>query len=108
MGRGRRRLKALNILEGYPLRSLGHNSPEYLHLVISALDAAFADRHQYYGDPDFVQVPMDGLMSKAYAATWRERIAMDSAWADMPTPGDPWQFEREVGSAAGALQPATG
>jgi gamma-glutamyltranspeptidase/glutathione hydrolase len=100
--------QALNILEGYPLRSLGHNSPEYLHLVISALDAAFADRHQYYGDPDFVQVPMDGLMSKAYAATWRERIAMDSAWADMPTPGDPWQFERELVGAAGALQPATG
>ena len=100
--------QALNILEGYPLRSLGHNSPEYLHLFISALDAAFADRHQYYGDPDFVQVPMDGLMSKEYAAAWRERISMDRAFSEMPEPGDPWRYERELVGAAGPIHPATG
>ena len=66
--------EALNILEGYDLKSLGHNSADYLHLIVSALDAAFSDRHAYYGDPDFVHVPIQGLLNKKYAATWRERI----------------------------------
>jgi len=100
--------EALNILEGYDLKTLGHNTPEYLHLVISALDAAFSDRHAYYGDPDFVNVPMDGLLNKEYAATWRARIDRGPTWAEMPEPGDAWAFERQpvgAGPKGGPARP---
>ncbi len=56
-GQGLVALLALNILEGYELSSLGHNSPEYLHLLIEALKLAFADANQYVADPDFVDIP---------------------------------------------------
>src|SRR5260370_38490210 len=55
-------LEALNILEGYDLRALGHNSPEYLHIVVEAAKLAFADRDRYYGDPKFSKVPEDTLL----------------------------------------------
>jgi gamma-glutamyltranspeptidase/glutathione hydrolase len=64
-------LQALNMLENYDLNALKHNSPEYIHLLIEVLKLAMADREKYYGDPDFVKVPFDGLLSKEYA---QERI----------------------------------
>ena len=83
-------LQALQILEGFDLRAMGHNSADYAHTVIEALKLAFSDRETYYGDPDFVEVPLAGLLSKSYAAERRE--AMDPGWAatEMPLPGDPW------------------
>ncbi|MDR7611869.1 MAG: gamma-glutamyltransferase family protein [Armatimonadota bacterium] len=81
-------LQALNILEGFDLAALPQNSAEALHLILQALLAAFADRHAYYGDPDFVPVPVDVLLSKDYAARWRERIDPRRAFPDMPSPGD--------------------
>ena len=54
---------ALNILKNDNLEALGHNSPEYIHVVTEALKLAFADRHQHFGDPNFVKVPIKGLMS---------------------------------------------
>src|SRR5262249_8095092 len=51
--------QALSLLEGYDLRSLGHNSVAYVHLLTEALKLVFADRERYYGDPEFVDVPMD-------------------------------------------------
>jgi len=84
--------EALNILEGYDLRALGHNTPAYLHRVLAALDAAFADRHAFIGDPEFVRVPIAGLLAKEHAAAWRARIDPDRAWGQMPEPGDPWRF----------------
>ncbi len=81
-------LQALNILEGYDLASLPHNSADSLHLILQALLAAFADRHAYYGDPDFVPVPVDVLLSREYAARWRARIDPRRAFAGMPEPGD--------------------
>ena len=53
-------LFALNILEGYDLKRLGHNSPEYIHTSVEALKLAFADREKYLGDTDFVQIPLRG------------------------------------------------
>ncbi len=50
-------LEALNLLEGFDLRGMGHNSPEYLHTVVEAVKLAFADRDRYYGDPKFSQYP---------------------------------------------------
>jgi gamma-glutamyltranspeptidase/glutathione hydrolase len=67
-------LAMLNILEGYDLGSLGHNSPEYIHLVSMAMKAAFADRNPYLGDPAFVDVPLDWMVSQERAVEWRERI----------------------------------
>ncbi|PZN01748.1 MAG: gamma-glutamyltransferase, partial [Bacillota bacterium] len=82
-------LQALKILEGYPLQHLGHNSPEYLHLLVSALKAAFADRSASVGDPAFVDVPQARLLSDAHAMAWREAIdagRLPTA-AAQPTPG---------------------
>ena len=72
-------LQQLTILEGFDLASLGHNSPEYIHLLIETAKLAFADRETYYGDPDFVDVPLDTLLSKAYAAKRRALIDPERA-----------------------------
>ncbi|HEX2386700.1 MAG TPA: gamma-glutamyltransferase, partial [Candidatus Binatia bacterium] len=68
-------IEALNVLEQYKLASMQHNSPAYLHLVAESLKHAFADRAQYLGDPDFVQVPTAKLISKDYAKWIHERIS---------------------------------
>jgi gamma-glutamyltranspeptidase/glutathione hydrolase len=67
-------VEILNILEGYDLAALGHNSPEYIHTVAMAMKAAFADRGRFIGDPAFVDVPLEQLTSKERAARWRDRI----------------------------------
>src|SRR6266508_4255797 len=66
-------LFALNILEGYDLKALRHNSPEYIHTSIEAVKLALADREKYLGDADFIKIPYEGLLSKEYA---RERRAL--------------------------------
>jgi gamma-glutamyltranspeptidase / glutathione hydrolase len=82
-------LQTLNILEGFDLKSLGHNSPSYIHMVTEALKLAMADRERYYGDPDFVQVPLEPLLSKEYAAERRTLIDLNKAAPEMPPYGDP-------------------
>jgi gamma-glutamyltranspeptidase/glutathione hydrolase len=67
-------LEALNILEGFDLRAMGHNSPQYLHTVVEAVKLAFADRDRYYGDPKFSKIPEETLLSKEYAAERRKLI----------------------------------
>ena len=64
----------LNILEGYDLVRLGHNSPAYIHLVSMAMKAAFADRNRHLGDPHFVNVPQEWMISKERAQQWRDCI----------------------------------
>ena len=81
--------QALKILEGYDPRSMGHNSAEYIHTITQALDLAFADREQYIGDPRFVDVPIDELLSEAYLRERRTLIDPDHAWPEMPPAGDP-------------------
>jgi len=66
-------LQALNILENFDLHAMGYASADYLHTVTEALKLAYADRDSYYADPAFVQVPGEGLLSKAYA---KERAAL--------------------------------
>lgn len=68
-------IESLNILEHYKLGSMQHNSPAYLHLLAESLKHAFADRAQYLGDPDFVQVPTAKLVSKDYAKWINGRIS---------------------------------
>jgi gamma-glutamyltranspeptidase/glutathione hydrolase len=81
-------LQTFNILEGYDLAALGHNSPQAIHLQVEALKLAFADREMYVGDPAHVEVPVDGLLSKAYATLRRGLIDPHKAQAVYP-PGDP-------------------
>jgi gamma-glutamyltranspeptidase / glutathione hydrolase len=87
-------LQALSILAGYDLPALGHNSADYLHIVAEAMNLAFADRDKFYGDPDFVAVPIEGLLSPEYAATRRAQIDPRRAWGEMPPFGDPRPFMR--------------
>ena len=67
-------LQTLNILEGFDLGALGHNSPNATHLQIEALKLAFADRERHVGDPNFVDVPFDGLLSKEYRSTSQNSV----------------------------------
>ena len=70
-------LEMLNILEGYPLGQFQHNSAFYLHLLTEAMKHAFADRAQFLGDSDFVNVPVGKLTAKNYAEWVRKRIEPD-------------------------------
>ena len=67
-------IQMLNILEGYDLKSMGHNSAVYIHHVIEAMKVAYADRAAHMGDPDFSPVPVAQLVSKAYAQEIRKSI----------------------------------
>jgi gamma-glutamyltranspeptidase/glutathione hydrolase len=79
-------LQQLTLLEGYDLKGMGHNTPEYLHTWIECAKLAFADREAYYGDPKFDDVPFDILLSKAYSDQRRSLIS-EQASPDM-RPGD--------------------
>jgi gamma-glutamyltranspeptidase/glutathione hydrolase len=80
---------ALNILKGFDLKAMGHNSPAYIHVVTEAMKLAYADRHHHFGDPRFVKVPIAGLVSDRYAAHRRSLISLEKAWPEMPPAGDP-------------------
>ena len=82
-GQGIAALQMLNILEGYDLAAMGHNSADYLHVMTEAKKLAFEDRARFYADPDFYDVPLDGLLSKDYAAERRKLISMDSVLTDV-------------------------
>jgi gamma-glutamyltranspeptidase/glutathione hydrolase len=64
----------LNLLEGYDLKALKLNTPEYLHISVEAAKLVFADRDKYLGDMDFVKIPYEGLLSKEYAQERRKLI----------------------------------
>ncbi len=81
-------LIALNLLEGYDLKALGHNSPDLLHTSVEAVKLAMADREKYLGDMDFIKIPYNGLLSKEYARERRKLI--DPAKASLELrPGSP-------------------
>jgi gamma-glutamyltranspeptidase / glutathione hydrolase len=83
-------VQMLNILEGYDLRGLGHNTAPYIHHLAEAMRIAFRDRARFVADPDFVDVPVERLTSKEYAAALRPRIdrarATASEVADVALP----------------------
>ena len=88
-------LFALNILEGYDLKAMKHNSADYIHTSIEAVKLALADREKYLGDADFVPIPYDGLLSKDYA---RDRRALvDAAHASLEMrPGMAEKFSKST------------
>lgn len=78
-------LQMLNILEAFDLKSLGHNSAEYLHLLVEAKRLAFMDRARHIADPAFYKAPLDKLLSKEYAAELRKRIDPTRAMSESAT-----------------------
>src|SRR2546430_811021 len=92
---GRAMLEALNLLENADIKSMGYNSPKYLHLIYQTMSLAFADRDFYYGDPYFPPAePVKGLLSKDYA---KARYAQIDWSRNDPSikPGDPYPFQAE-------------
>jgi gamma-glutamyltranspeptidase / glutathione hydrolase len=90
-------LQQLKLLEGFDLRQLGHNTADYLHVYLEATKLAFADRERYYGDPEFVDVPLGLLLSEEYNAERRELIDQRRA-----------SLEQRPGSLAMAAAPRAG
>jgi gamma-glutamyltranspeptidase/glutathione hydrolase len=80
-------LQSLTILKNFDLQALGHNTGPYIHLVLEAVKLAFADREQYYGDPEQISVPLEALLSDGYGAL-RAKLIEPSANAEI-RPGDP-------------------
>lgn len=72
-------VQMLNVLSGYDLKTLGHNSADYLALLVEAMRRAYADRSEYLGDPDFYKVPVDRLLDPAYADRLRKGISPNKA-----------------------------
>lgn len=99
---------ALNLLEGYDLAAMGRGSADFHHLYCEAIKLAAADREGFFGDPAKVDVPMQGLLDKGYAAARRALIRKDRAMPAMPPPGAPWAFEGRRGPAGFMPQPAGG
>lgn len=89
-------VQMLNILERYPLKSLGSDSAQTIHLMAEAMKLAYADRSEYLGDPDFVKVPLKGLTSKAYADALAQKIDPDRATPSASIkPGTPQPYESD-------------
>ena len=82
-------LQQLNLLEGFDLAAMGHNTADYVHTLIECAKLAFADRNAHYGDPQFVDVPLGRLLSKAYADERRrlvdpQRASLEDRPGDLP------------------------
>lgn len=90
-------IEVLNLLEGYDLKKMGQNSPEYIHTVTEALKLGFADRDRFYGDPNFVKIPTE-LLSKNYASMRRSLIDEQKA-SLAQRPGDPTKMKPLLASA---------
>lgn len=87
-------VQILNILEDYPIGDYGHNSARTIHLMAEAMKRAYADRSQYLGDTDYVEVPLDGITSKDYADALRQDIDPDQAKpSEEIAPGKPMPHE---------------
>lgn len=87
-GQGIAALQMLQILEGYDIEDMGHNSTDYLHVQAEAKKLVFEDRARFYADMDFADVPVEELVSEEYAAERREQIEMDEVLS-APEAGSP-------------------
>ncbi len=78
-------VQMLNLLEGFDLQSMGHNSADYIHHLVEAMRLAYQDRARLLADMDFLEVPIERLTSKAYAAKLRSRINPSAAGVSAPS-----------------------
>lgn len=92
-------LQALAILDGLGVKDMDPTGPDFVHVVTEAIKLAFADREAFYGDPDFVDVPMQTLLSSAYNAERRKLIG-DRASMDL-RPGTVAGYDRSIDAALG-------
>jgi gamma-glutamyltranspeptidase / glutathione hydrolase len=87
-------LFALNILQGFNLKGMGHNSADYIHTLAEATKLAMADRDKFLGDMDFIKIPYRGLLSEPYAAERRKLIDPQKASLELRE-GHPEKFQPE-------------
>jgi len=95
-------LQQLNLLEGFDLAAMGHNTVEYLHTWVECAKLAFADREWYYADPDFVEVP-ERLLSKEYAKERRKLIDPNRASMELRPGGVPPVRLKEIERPGGHM-----
>ncbi len=93
-------LEAMQLLSGFDLTAMGHNSPDAVHVTVEAMKLALADRDTYYADPLFEDVPLAGLLAPAYAEARRGLIDMSHASLER-RPGDPRRGKALLAGAAG-------
>ncbi|MFO7888885.1 MAG: gamma-glutamyltransferase [bacterium] len=84
-------LQTMRLLEGYDLTSMGRTSADYIHTVTEAMKLALADRDEYYGDPEYTDVPLDALLSDKYTKIRRSLIDHNKASGKI-RPGDPYRM----------------
>ena len=96
-------LQELNLVECFDLKSLRCNTVESVHVMTEAKKLAFADREAYLADPEWVDVPIPGLLSKEYARHRAESIDPERAAEDVKA-GDPWRYQNPSGSAPRAVR----
>jgi gamma-glutamyltranspeptidase len=92
-------LQELNLVEQFGLKSLGYNTAESVHLMVEAKKLAFIDREAYVADPDYIDVPIEGLISKEYAQERAKLIDLERAASNVP-PGHPWDYQERKQKAA--------
>ena len=97
--------QTLRLLEGFDLQKMGYLSADYIHVLTEALKLGFADRDEYYGDPLFVDVPMEALLSDRYTRLRRPLIDMTRASTEV-RPGDP--IKMKAVKASGHYRPGVG
>ena len=85
-------LQTLQLLKKYDLKKMGHLSTEYIHVITEAMKLSYADRDEWYADPEFSRVPLKNLLSDEYADLRRELISMANA-SDIIISGDPWNMK---------------
>lgn len=89
-------VQILNMLEHYPIKDYGVNSANTIHVMAESMKLAYADRAEYLGDPDFVKIPVTGLISKGYADSLVKGIQMNQARpAAQIKPGQPQPYESD-------------
>jgi gamma-glutamyltranspeptidase/glutathione hydrolase len=97
-------LQMLNMIEPMDLKSMGYNSARYIHTLYQVMNLAFADRDFYYGDPYFPPAePIEGLLSKKYAAKRRSEINPDHN-DPFVAPGDPYPYQGQTNPFKKLLQ----
>jgi gamma-glutamyltranspeptidase/glutathione hydrolase len=90
-------IQMLNLLEAYPIGSLGQNSAQTIHLMAESMKLAYADRSKFLGDSDFVPAPISGLISKQYADELRQKINPKQATQSQKIlPGNPKKYNESI------------
>lgn len=97
-------LQMLGILDDFDLSQYDINSPEKYHLLAEAMHLAYADRAEYAGDPEFVDVPVEGLLNPDYIDERRALISMDEV-NEKPEAGDPWKYQEGTDEVENVEQP---